>query len=210
LEAESVNEKHGARNHARSPFFSKGPPEGPIVPAHPARMDETRLKELRNSIDSVDREIIRRLNERLQLACEIGRLKLSSGKEIYVPSREEEVFGKLTAHNEGPLPETAIRRIYREIISAAIAHEKPLMVAYLGPEGTYTQQAALKNFGSSINNAQMRTVPDVFTAVKRGDADYGVVPIENSTQVRSSAHSICWWRATFGSRRRFTSRSTTP
>ncbi len=152
------------------------------MPAHPARMDETRLKELRNSIDSVDREIIRRLNERLQLACEIGRLKLSSGKEIYVPSREEEVFGKLTAHNEGPLPETAIRRIYREIISAAIAHEKPLMVAYLGPEGTYTQQAALKNFGSSINYAQMRTVPDVFTAVKRGDADYGVVPIENSTQ----------------------------
>ncbi len=144
-------------------------------------MDQ-RLNELRDKIDAVDREVVKLLNERVRLASKIGHIKLESGTEIYVPSREEEVFGKLTAHSEGPLSEEAIRKIYREVISAAIALEKPLMIAYLGPEGTYTHQAALKNFGSSVSFAQMRSVPDVFTAVKRGDADYGVVPIENSTQ----------------------------
>ncbi|MBN2068458.1 MAG: prephenate dehydratase [Opitutales bacterium] len=140
------------------------------------------LDEIRNAIDDIDREIIQRLNKRVRLACEIGHIKLAEGKEIYVPSREEEVFGHLTAKSEGPLPEKAIRKIYREIISAAISLEKPLKIAYLGPEATYTHQAAMKNFGSSVGYLPIGSVPDVFTAVKRGDADYGVVPIENSTQ----------------------------
>jgi chorismate mutase / prephenate dehydratase len=140
------------------------------------------LEALRREIDRVDKEIITRLNQRVQLASQVGHIKLEQGLDIYVPSREEEVFGKLTAHSEGPLSGRAIRSIYREIISAAIALEKPLRVAYLGPEATYTHQAALKNFGSSISYAALNSVPDVFVAVKRGDADYGVVPIENSTQ----------------------------
>lgn len=140
------------------------------------------IQKLREEIDQVDREIIDRLNRRVQLAVAIGHEKLQSGQEIYVPSREEQVFGKLTASNQGPLPEAAIRRIYREIISAARALEKPLSVAYLGPEATYTHQAAQKNFGSSTEFHPFNSVPDVFTAVKRGEADYGVVPIENSTQ----------------------------
>ena len=140
------------------------------------------LDQLRREIDLIDQEIIERLNERVKLAAQVGHVKLAEGKEVYVPSREEQVFGKLSAHSKGPLSDRAIRSIYREIISAAIALEKPLNVAYLGPEATYTHQAALKNFGSSIDYQPMAAVPDVFTAVKRGDADYGVVPVENSTQ----------------------------
>jgi chorismate mutase/prephenate dehydratase len=140
------------------------------------------LDALRKEIDAVDQELLERLNKRVELAQQVGHYKLERGMEVYVPSREEEVFGKLTAGNRGPLPAKAVRAIYREIISAAISLEKPLKVAYLGPEATYTHQAALKNFGSSIPYMSMPTVPDVFTAVRRGDADYGVVPVENSTQ----------------------------
>lgn len=140
------------------------------------------LESLRDQIDRIDKEIITRLNERVRLAQQVGHLKLKEGKAIYVPSREEEVFRKLTANNEGPLNDKAIRAIYREVISAAIASEKPLKVAYLGPEGTYTHQAAMKNFGSSLDYTPVKSIPDVFDMVQRSDADYGVVPIENSTQ----------------------------
>jgi len=140
------------------------------------------LDSLRKEIDSIDTEIIDRLNARVRLASEIGHIKLKEGKAIYVPSREEQVFGKLTARSAGPLTDKAIRAIYREVISAAIALEQPLKIAYLGPEATYTHQAALKNFGTSIDYLDLSTVPDVFAAVSRGDADYGVVPVENSTQ----------------------------
>lgn len=143
---------------------------------------EIDLNALRREIDAVDQELLERLNRRVELAQKVGHYKLERGLEVYVPSREEEVFGKLTANNKGPLPAPSLRSIYREIISAAISLEKPLKVAYLGPEGTYTHQAALKNFGSSIPFAPMRTVPDVFAAVLGLDADYGVVPVENSTQ----------------------------
>lgn len=140
------------------------------------------LDALRKEIDRIDQDLLALLNRRVQLAQQVGHYKMERGMEVYVPSREEEVFGKLTASNAGPLPEKAVRAIYREIISAAISLEKPLQVAYLGPEATYTHQAALKNFGSSIRYLSMHSVPDVFTAVRRGDADYGVVPVENSTQ----------------------------
>lgn len=140
------------------------------------------LDSLRKEIDLIDREIIDRLNQRVRLAGQIGHVKLKEGKAIYVPSREEEVFGKLCEHSgDGPLPDSAIRAIYREIISAAISLEKPHKVAYLGPEATYTHQAALKNFGRSIEYLALSTVPDVFATVSRGEADYGVVPVENST-----------------------------
>ncbi len=140
------------------------------------------LDALRKEIDSIDAKLLELLNKRVELAQQVGHYKLERGMEVYVPSREEEIFGRLTAGNRGPLPEKAIRSIYREIISAAIALEKPLKVAYLGPEATYTHQAALKNFGTSIPYLPMPSVQEVFTAVRRGDADYGVVPVENSTQ----------------------------
>jgi chorismate mutase/prephenate dehydratase len=140
------------------------------------------LESLRKEIDAIDAELLQNLNRRVELAQKVGHYKLERGMEVYVPSREEQVFGRLAASNQGPLPAEAVRAIYREIISAAISLEKPLKVAYLGPEATYTHQAARKNFGSSIPFQPLPTVPDVFTSVKRGDADYGVVPVENSTQ----------------------------
>jgi len=141
-----------------------------------------KLETLRREIDRIDEQLLELLNERVRHAAEIGRLKRENGAEIYVASREEEVLRKLAALNEGPLDEGAIRAIYREIMSAAIALEKPMAIAYLGPEATYTHQAAVKKFGSSLDYAPVPAIPDVFFAVERGEADYGVIPIENSTE----------------------------
>lgn len=140
------------------------------------------LDELRSKIDVIDREVLRLLNERVQLAAEIGKIKHSQGLAVYAPQREAEVFRKLEEMNSGPLDGKAIRSIYREVISAAIALEKSMVIAYLGPEATFTHQAALKKFGSSVGYLALSTINDVFTAVEKGEADYGVIPIENSTE----------------------------
>lgn len=140
------------------------------------------LNELRQRIDAIDREIVGRLNERVRLACEIGKIKAQTGSEFYVPSREEIVFDRLQKLNEGPIPESGLRAIYREVMSAATALQKPLAIAYLGPEATYTHQAAVKNFGRSVQYLPSASIPEVFHSVERGEADYGVVPIENSTE----------------------------
>lgn len=140
------------------------------------------LDELRAKIDAIDREILKLLNERVRLAAEIGRVKRERGFEIYVAQREEEVLQRLSSHNEGPLDPKAIRAIYREIMSAAIALEKAVVIAYLGPEATFTHQAAMKKFGASVSYLPLATIADIFGAVEKGDADYGVIPIENSTE----------------------------
>ncbi|MGH8017254.1 MAG: prephenate dehydratase [Opitutaceae bacterium] len=140
------------------------------------------LSELRQAIDSIDVELLRLLNERVRHAARIGHVKVSEGAEIYVAKREEEVLQRLLSINEGPLDEAAVRAIYREIMSAAIALEKKVVVAYLGPEATFTHQAALKKFGSMLDYLPLATITDVFNAVEKGDADYGVIPIENSTE----------------------------
>ena len=140
------------------------------------------LESIRKQIDEVDRSIIERLNARVKLAAEIGKIKEEIGQDIYNPVRQENVIQNLLKLNEGPLPEEAIRSIYREVISAAIAFEKKISIAYLGPEATYTHQAAAKNFGSGLDYKPMWNIADVFAAVERGDTDYGVIPIENSTE----------------------------
>lgn len=140
------------------------------------------LESLRCKIDTIDQEILERLNERTRLVMRIGEIKGRSSNIFYVPSREEEIFQKLLAVNQGPLDEIAIRSIYREIISASIALQKKIAVAYLGPAATYTHQAALKNFGSSLDYHPLASIYDVFTSVEKGEADYGVIPIENSTE----------------------------
>jgi len=139
------------------------------------------LQDLRKSIDACDREIVTALNKRSEIAAEIGKIKASSGGSIYDPSREEIVYEKVSNLNEGPLPNLALRAIYREIISAAKALEGPTKVAYLGPEATYTNQAALAIFGSSMQFDPVPSIPEIFTLVEKGVADYGVLPIENST-----------------------------
>lgn len=140
------------------------------------------LSAVREKIDAVDREIVAKLNERLRLAAEVARVKHEAGLPIYHPEREEALLRKLAEANAGPLPEAGLRSIYREIISAMIGLERPMVIAYLGPEATYTEQAARKAFGSSLPYEPMPTIPDVFAAVERGEADCGVIPIENSTE----------------------------
>lgn len=143
---------------------------------------EEKLKKNRNEIDRIDREIVRLLNERVQHAGEIGRIKHAEGADYYDPTREAQVMNKLADLNQGPLQTKALCAIYREVISASIALEKELVIAYLGPEATYTHQASIHSFGSSLEHRPMKTIPDVFEEVERGDADYGVIPIENSTE----------------------------
>ena len=139
------------------------------------------LDDLRERIDGVDGELVRLLNERARLAVEIGRLKLQSGDEVYTPAREKAVLDRVARANAGPLPNTALNAIYREIMSAALALERPLRIAYLGPVATFTHQAARLKFGASVEYVACETITDVFAAVEKREADYGVVPIENST-----------------------------
>src|SRR3954471_18550999 len=140
------------------------------------------LGPIRDQIDQIDHELVRLLNERLSLAAEIGKIKRSTGGEIYVPEREDAVMRKVCGQNTGPIKNDALRAIYREIMSAAIALEKPLMIAYLGPEATNTHAAAMKKFGASVDYHAMATIGDIFTAVEKGEIDYAVIPIENSTE----------------------------
>jgi chorismate mutase/prephenate dehydratase len=140
------------------------------------------IDSLRQKIDRLDTRLVALLNQRLALAADIGRLKRSKDGRIYVAEREDRVLRKVCGQNQGPMKDAALRAIYREVMSAAIALEKPLLVAYLGPEATNTHQAAIKKFGASVDYHGMATIADIFTAVEKGEADYGVIPIENSTE----------------------------
>ena len=137
------------------------------------------LDDLRKEIDELDAELVRLLNERLKRALEIGELKAQGDAEVYVPAREKAVLDRVNLLNDGPLPTGALGAIYREIMSASLALERNVRVAYLGPEATFTHQAARSRFGSSVDYVHCETITDVFGAVQRDSADYGV-PIENS------------------------------
>jgi len=141
------------------------------------------LADIRQEIDHLDDQLIRLLNERSELVHEVGQFKRSNGIEFYAPEREEALLQSLVAKGKGGrLPEDAIRAIYREIMSAALALEKDLVIAYLGPEATWSHQAARSKFGASVKYAAQTNISDVFDQVARRTADYGVVPIENSTE----------------------------
>ena len=140
------------------------------------------LDDLRKQIDSLDGEIVRLLNERINVVLSIGEEKKKAGEEIYVPSRERAVFEKIKSLNEGPLPEESAHAIYREIMSAALALETEMKIAYLGPEATFTHQAARGKFGVSVDYIPTSTISEVFDRVQNRSADYGVVPVENSTE----------------------------
>ena len=142
------------------------------------------LDDLRRQIDQLDDQLIKLLNERVEVALEIGKTKKAQGGAIYVPSREKAVFDRVSGLNEsaGPLPDRSVRAIYREIMSASLALESNLKIAYLGPPATYTHQAARSKFGASVEYHPAGSIADVFSAVENGSADYGIVPIENSTE----------------------------
>lgn len=133
-------------------------------------------------VDGVDQQIVELLNQRVKHAGEIGKIKFANGADYYDPTREAQVMAKVTGLNEGPMANATLKAVYREVISGSIALEKKLVIAYLGPEATYTHQAAIRNFGVSLEYRAIKTIPDVFAEVDSGAADYGVIPIENSTE----------------------------
>jgi len=140
------------------------------------------LDDWRSRINNLDEEILNLLNRRGQVALQIGELKRQQDLPYFVPERESQILERLVAKNPGPLTADAVRTIWREILSASLALEHPLPVAYLGPAATFTHQAAVRRFGSSAEFMPVRTIADIFDEVERGRAEYGVVPIENSTE----------------------------
>ena len=138
------------------------------------------LDELRAKIDALDADILRTLNERARMAQEIGELKRRSDAPIYVPEREKAVFTRIADMNDGPLSNKALTSVYREIISAIRALERPTSVAFLGPRDTFSHMAALRVFGAESEYHPLPSFADVFTEVERGRIDYGVVPVESS------------------------------
>jgi len=136
----------------------------------------------RRKIDEIDKKIVSLLNKRAEESLSIGKIKQKLNKAAFTPAREKEVYRKVSERNKGPLPEKSINAVYREIMSGSLALARPLGIAYLGPETTFTHIAALSKFGASLDYLKCESITDVFTEVERGRADYGVVPIENSTE----------------------------
>lgn len=140
------------------------------------------LESLRAGIDRVDREILERLNERARFAQRVGEWKKEHGGPVLRPEREAQIMRKLRALNGGPLPGDAIEAVWREIVSACRELERRLRVAYLGPPGTFSEQAVARHFGSSVDTIPCASIDEVFRATEAGAADFGVVPVENSSE----------------------------
>jgi len=140
------------------------------------------LKNLRKKIDSLDKRITELLNMRAGITLEIAKVKKESKASVYSPDREREVLRKIALSNKGPLNNASLEAIYREVMSASLSLEKPLKIAYMGPQASFSQLAALKRFGSQVEYVGCNNIGDVFTEVERDDADFGVVPIENSIE----------------------------
>ena len=144
--------------------------------------EKKKLLELRARIDAIDDQVLELLNKRASHVLEIGHIKKQDNRQFLVLEREESIYQRLVALNQGPFPSSAIRPIFREIMSASLSLEKTLQIACLGPEATFSHIAAIQQFGQAVNFTFTRGVPDIFDEVERGRADYGVVPIENSTE----------------------------
>src|SRR5262249_27706461 len=138
-------------------------------------------KSLRTGIDRLDLQILKLINERAELAAEIGKIKNEHGAEVFSPGREEEVLHNVVEANKGPLDETTVRAVFRELVSGSRAIQKVLKVAYLGPEYSYSHLAAVERFGQAVEFMRVGSISSVFEVVNRGQADFGVVPLENST-----------------------------
>ncbi len=165
-----------------------------MIPSEPLREDAgqqseagtdrngAEMDELRASIDAVDAEIVRLLDRRAVMARTIGKFKQRRGLDVYAPARERMVLDRVTALGEGEFPKRGLEAVFREIISSSVSLETRLTVAYLGPEATFTHEAALRSFGTSIELQPQATVAEVFARVERGEAEHGVVPVENSME----------------------------
>jgi chorismate mutase/prephenate dehydratase len=140
------------------------------------------MEALRAGIDEVDEKIVRLLDQRARLARRIGEIKQENGLEAYAPARERAVLDRVRSLGAGDFPMRGLQAVFREIISGSITLEARLKVAYLGPESTFTHEAALRSFGASVELEPQTTVAEVFTRVERGEAEHGIVPVENSME----------------------------
>lgn len=156
--------------------------DDPSLPKPGAERPEesAKLGELREKIDQLDQQLVDMLNARAKLVVDVGAFKRGSGTPIYAPHREAEVLAKALSRSGGPLPDRTIEGVYRELMSGSFALEQPLRIGFLGPPGSYSHQAAVKQFGSSVDFEDLQLIGGVFTEVRRGHVNYGLVPIENS------------------------------
>jgi chorismate mutase/prephenate dehydratase len=185
--------KNGRSKAAGAPSRAKAkpalPPPGAATPApdkagtdrRPVPGGEARLDDLRRRINAIDAQLVPLLNERASLVVQVGKVKRGSGIPVYAPHREAEVLRRAIEANKGPLSDRTIEGIYRELMSGSFQLEQPLRIGYLGPAGSYSHQAAIKHFGSSVAFEDLHEIRGVFTEVERGHVHYGLVPIENST-----------------------------
>ena len=149
-------------------------------------MDEEALQSVRVQIDAIDRQLRALLNERAACAIKVADIKSVSGEvattAFYRPEREAQIIAQLRSENEGPLSNDAVERLFREIISCCLSLEQPLKIAYLGPSGTYTEAATIRQFGHFAKTSPLSSIDEVFREVESGGVHYGVVPVENSTE----------------------------
>ncbi|SFK64576.1 prephenate dehydratase [Lysobacter sp. cf310] len=164
---------------AAKPKAAKPKPAAPA--AEPPALD---LPTLRTRIDGIDQHIQQLIAERAQFANQVGKAKgkLAAAVDYYRPEREAQVLRRVVDRNDGPLNDEVLVRLFREIMSACLAQQEPLKIGFLGPEGTHSQQAVFKHFGHSIHGLPLASIEEVFQEVEAGNADFGVVPVENSTQ----------------------------
>ena len=141
-----------------------------------------RLSDLRKNIDDLDAQILDLLNQRARIVVEVGKEKERREMDFYVPEREEEIYQRVASLNQGPLPNSVVRSIYREILSGCLSLERPLRIAYLGPPATFTHLASMNQFGRSAHFLPLKGIGDIFSEVEKDNADFGVVPVENSTE----------------------------
>jgi chorismate mutase/prephenate dehydratase len=168
----------------------KPAPKKDVDPSPPAS-----LAALRRELDHIDRAIVEAMNRRAEVARRIGELKLSSAEPIYDSQREAEVLQQAVANNRGPLGNDAVQAVFRELVSGTRSVQMPLRVAYLGPEFTFSHLAAIERFGQSAELVPVGTIAAVFEEVERGQAQFGVVPMENSTDGRVSDTLDCFSRS---------------
>lgn len=139
------------------------------------------LDELRKQIDALDEKIVELLNQRAEIVVQVGRIKNADGTPVYAPDREKIVLDRIRRMNQGPLPDRTITAIYRELMSGSLALERPQRIAYLGPEGSFSHLAAMSKFGASVEYEAVTAIRGVFEEITAQHADFGIVPIENST-----------------------------
>ncbi|GJL78513.1 MAG: prephenate dehydratase [Nitrospinaceae bacterium] len=142
------------------------------------------IQDLREKIDKIDDQLLKLINRRAALAIQIGQEKSKKNKanHFHVPHRERAIIRRLTDNNQGPFPDESVETVFREVFSATLALEKPLKIAFLGPETTFSHQAAIKQFGRSAVLSPFNSIEVIFSEVEQGNCDYGIVPVENSTE----------------------------